>query len=213
MQIIKKIIFSLLLFYKCPLGAYLIVINPSQNNRTINNEYEKNITLLYAESLRNYICYSNDTFNVEITRIAGEKLEDLQPASFSNIINPNIHISLQCIETEEPEIFIFFNKWHNYENINNFSKKLTLISAFQSHAHQYNNSKNYAEKIYESLKKECLNAFLIHQPIGFPCKTLFGLISPAIAIEIGIPYKNDLLEYKKVIIETIAKCILTCSDL
>ncbi len=212
MQIIKKFIFSFFLILKCSASAYSIVIQPSENNRSINTEYEKNLTLLYAESLRNFMCYENNTCNVEITRIAGEKLEYLQAANFSNIINPNIHISLHCVESTEPEIFIYFNQWNFNEQNNIPLKKLSLVSAFESHIYQCNFSKCYAQKLSAILKKESSNIFLVYEPIGFPCKSLFGVTSPAIAIEIGIPFESNPIEYKKILIETIGKCILTCSE-
>jgi hypothetical protein len=188
--------------------SFSIILDPSQNNRTIGSEYEKRIAVLYGESIRTYLFNADSAITLELTRAAGETLEPLQSTTFSNVLHPNLHISLQCFFSERPEIFIYYMKWHGIDAQEKTSKKLQLIPASHSYCYNFDASKKYAETLYALLQEKYRTSVSIHKPIGCPCKPLFGITSPAITLELGIP-TDTTMNLAGMIAETIQELTLT----
>ena len=198
MQIIQKLLLlTSLIIYQISYGSFSIVIDPSQNNRTIGSEYEKNITLACAEAIRTY-CYNNVLdITIEVTRERGETVEPLQIATFSNTVHPNLHIALHCVAKPVPELWIYYNQWNYTDTHQKQSNTISLIPAHQTYLYTYNTSKHYARTVYKFLEAYAFSEFTIitHKPIGCPCKPLFGLTAPSIVIELGIAHDAHLSLY------------------
>ena len=187
---------------------FSIILDPSQNNRTIGSEYEKRVTALYGESIRDHLFTLDNQGTFELTRGLGETLEPLEAATFSNVLNPNLHISLQCYSSERTEIFIYYMKWHGIDAQEKTSKKLQLIPASHSYCYNFDASKKYAETLYALLQEKYGTSVSIHKPIGCPCKPLFGITSPAITLELGIP-TDTTMNLAGVIAETMQELTST----
>ncbi len=198
---IQKFFVLTLLSINMPLvHSFSLIIDPSHNNKSIEDEYEHNKSLLYAESIRDYLQEADNTHTVHVTRGPGETVDQLEIATFSNTLHPNLHVSLQFFATShEPSLYIYFMSYNKNEVSHTESHKLTMLPAWQTYLYNLKDTKKYAQKLYDILIKEYGSKLQIHKPIGCPCKPLFGITAPALVVEIGIPTELEPSTYQEII--------------
>lgn len=202
---IKKIILIIFLISNIIYNfnkSFTILINPAgdtnqDNARTINDSFEKNITLQFSTELKNYLELSHPGLRVILTRSNEDIAQNLQNANFANQLNVNFYLSVHFYKENEtvPRIFLYYYlaqnfyikpisklAWHDFDSANLMNIDKTIY---------------YADKFTKSLKNNnnLKVKYNFINPIGIPFKSLIGIKSPSMAIEIGLKNSNDFKNY------------------
>lgn len=177
---------------------FTLMIDPAGDahytGRTIDNNFERGITLQAAELLKQTLEERNQDLRVVITRAPDEVIAPLQNASFANRLKTDLYCNLNFFHTKNStsSLFIYYlqknkltDQWYKPKN--------TLSFVPYQYAHTINGdlTKKLASNAYDILKKEFGHYFIAHQPIGFPCTPLIGIQAPALSFEMGIHKKED----------------------
>lgn len=176
-----------------------LMINPAgdaQNaGRVVGDCYERGLTLQFAEKLQKII-QQNSSIRVVLSRFAGEVIEPLQVANFSNKLQSDMFVSFHFYKTAKNPVI---NIYHYSKG--GFEKQLTdgLFMCPLDDAYLFNLTKSslLADNIYNYFKK--FNCGSIEKPIGLPFAPLKGVVAPAIAVEIGLNKSDDWLNYTDLI--------------
>ena len=175
--------------------SFTIIINPAGDakdpGRTIDDTYERSLTMQFAEELKKVLEYNNKGLKVIFTRLPGEALESLQNVSFSNRLAINLYIHLSFFEetASKPSIFTYSLLYDPATDfIQKKSSELTLLSYDQAYKVSLSESKHYSHKFAANCNQK---KFTCHTPIALPYKPLIGIMAPAIGIEMGINRKNQ----------------------
>lgn len=169
--------------------------NAKHTGREIDDCFERGITLQYAEELKKQMQIKYPTIRIILSRFAGENIEPLQNAHFSNRLGVNFYLSIHFYEEqdEKPKFFLY---QFAYNSVTDFwevpHEPLQFVTYDQAHRMHSALSKMYGEHIMKILnKKKYLKQF---EPKGFfalPFKPLIGINAPALAFEAGIKQKKD----------------------
>lgn len=172
-----------------------LMINPAgdaQNaGRVVGDCYERGLTLQFAEKLQKII-QQNSSIRVVLSRFAGEVIEPLQVANFSNKLQADMFVSFHFYKTaKNPVINIYFYSKGGFEN--QLTDGLFLCPLDDAYLFNLPKSRLLADNFYNYCKN--FNCGSIEKPIGLPFAPLKGLVAPAIAIEIGLNKSDDWLNY------------------
>ncbi len=175
--------------------TFTIMIDPAGDakdpGRTIDDTYERSITMQFAEELKKELEANNKGLKVIFTRLPGEALESLQNVSFSNRLAINLYISLSFFEesASKPSIFTYNLIYDPATDfIQKKSSELALLSYDRTYKVSLSETKHYSQKFATACDQK---KFTCHTPIALPYKPLIGIMAPAIGIEIGINRKNQ----------------------
>lgn len=198
----------------------IIVIGPSgdarHTGRSIDDVFERSITLRCAQELKKKLEGSIPGITIYLTRFSGDMLEPLQNAIFSNRLEADLYISINCYQepTNIPHISLaLFSYEQDYdENMSNRTKKLSPLSlvplhkTYQPYLHQ---TQCVAKKLHDFLNSPENKKKYILEPLrAFPYKPLLGVNTVAIGIEFGLP-KKDSWHFLTVIIANALEKIVT----
>lgn len=162
--------------------------------RTINNTFERGISLSCAETLKQKITEHFPDARVILTRVPGETLEPLQNASFANRLHVDLYLSLYFYEEQKSSqnVTLFYylaNKttdfWHQPDN-------LFFYPAHQAYLLNLQTTKKWGEKFLSILSDPTKIPFF--KPtglLGVPFKPLNGITAPALSLEIGLRNIKD----------------------
>lgn len=189
---LSKLIYFYLLLITAQLNSFTILLDPAGDakttGRSLANQFERGATLQFAQALQAQLMALNSQLQVILTKQAGETVDQLQVANFTNHLQVDLFLNLNFYpETNtKPNIFIYY-----YQNKNFFNKPLTNQLFFypydQAFMFKFDQTKTYATTLYRALTQtKYTHYFNCHSPIAMPFKPLAGIISPAIGIEIGL---------------------------
>ena len=175
--------------------AVTLMINPAgdaQNaGRIVGDCYERGLTLQFAEKLQKVI-QQKSSIRVVLSRFAGEVVEPLQVANFSNKLQADLFFSFHFYKTEKnPVINIYYYSKGGYEN--QLTDGLFLCPFDDTYLLNLPKSIKLADNFYSYCKK--FNYGSLEKPIGLPFAPLKGVVAPAIAVEIGLNKSDDWLNY------------------
>src|SRR5439155_2285662 len=104
-----------------------------------------------------------------------------------------------------PSLSLYYYSYHDH--FVNLPTTLHLLPVDQAHLISLDCTVRCADIIYSQLKKAPIIPLCdVCGPYGLPCKPLFGMISPAILIEISIEQEIDW----KLYVTPLATSIVTC---
>ncbi len=108
---------------------FIVVLHPAgdakSTERTIYNNFERGLTLQYAQELKKIIEKSAPNITVIITRQAGDVIEPLQNAALANRLQADLYISLHAYQEQQPITtlrlyYLLYNPatdlWHKKSN-------------------------------------------------------------------------------------------------
>jgi N-acetylmuramoyl-L-alanine amidase len=172
-----------------------LMINPAgdaQNaGRVVGDCYERGLTLQFAEKLQQVI-QQKSSIRVVLSRFAGEVIEPLQMANFSNKLQANIFVSFHFYKTSKnPVINTYYYSKGGFEN--QLTDGLFLCPLDDAYLFNLPKSRLLADDFYSYCKK--FNFGSLEKPIGLPFAPLKGVVAPAIAVEIGLNKSDDWLNY------------------
>lgn len=191
--------------------TFTIMLDPAgdaQNTgRQIDNYFERGISLQCVEKLQDKLQKRFQNTKIAITRFAGETVQPLQNANFSNRFNVDFYISLHFYKEKEvrPNIYLYLFSYGD----DFITKKHDLHFYPYDEAHLINidTTKMYARRIQNLFQTDTYKKKFDFQGISkIPFKPLIGIKAPAIALEVGLHKKKDWKKYIDVfvtIIETI----------
>jgi len=194
---VKKTL-ALLLFYCLPSHAFTIMLDPSgdaqHTGRTVNNTFERGISLQCAETLKQKITDAFPNTRVILTRVPGETLQPLQNASFANRLNVDLYLSLYFYKEQETSqhvtlYYYLANKttdfWHQPD-------PLFFYPAHQAYLLNLQTTKRLGTQFLSILKSpDDIPFFKATGLFGIPFKPLNGITAPALSLEIGLQNNKD----------------------
>lgn len=196
---VKKLFYTFFFFSTCLYSKdFTIMLDPSgdaqHTGRTINNTFERGISLQCAEALKKKITAAYPDTRVILTRVPGETLQPLQNASFANRLNIDLYLSLYFYKEEETrqQVSLYYylaNKttdfWHKPET-------LFFYPADQAYLLNIHKTKQLGEQFLSVLKNpNGISFFQVAGLFGIPFKPLLGITAPALSLEIGLQNSSD----------------------
>lgn len=162
--------------------------------RTIEDHFERGITLACAQELKTLIESQENNIRVILTRFPGETLEPLQNASFANRLQVDCYISLHFYAIEQaPYTFSVYHMLHKTTDIwHTKQKQLSFQTYDNAHLLSLPSTIKLGTEFIKALKPyESDHHFTCNPLLGIPCKPLLGITAPALMFEIGITKKDD----------------------
>lgn len=196
-------------------NTFTIMLDPAgdakHTGRTINNTFERGITLQYAEQLKHALENSDHNIKVYLTRFPGEMIHPLQNANYANRLNVDLYININFYQETStvPKLFLYQFSYH--DDFVTPSNKLALLPYDQAHLLHNTTTQKWSELIKEILIKDTQKKFTVHGTYKLPFKPLMGVISPAIGIEIGLKTPQDWQPYVTPITHAISTIIEKCT--
>jgi N-acetylmuramoyl-L-alanine amidase len=192
----KLILILITIFNNLPIT---LMINPAGDaqhaGRVVGDCYERGLTLQFAEKLQKII-QQNSPIRVVLSRFAGEVIEPLQVANFSNKLQADMFVSFHFYKTaKNPVINIYYYSKGGFEN--QLTDGLFLCPLDDAYLFNLPKSQKLADDFYSYCKK--FNFGSLEKPIGLPFAPLKGVVAPAIAVEIGLNKSDDWLNYIELI--------------
>lgn len=191
-------------FYNKP---FTIMLNPAGDaqttGRVLNDSFERGITLQFAKELKNKL-ELNRNIKVVITRAPGEILEPLQNANFSNRLNTSLYLSVHFYKENEPISQLFLYNYISDPAYIQSSLRLYFYNFDDAYLVNISKTLKYGNKIKNTFQDiNYKNAFNFKGFLSIPFKPLIGVMSPALAIEIGLKDSKDWVSF----VDPIAKAI------
>lgn len=178
-----------------------IIINTMAHHtkgRTIDDAFERALLVEAAEELKKELCAALPDSTVIIPRIPTE-YDPLFHTLYTNKSDVTLVISLHFYKHNEqlPRSTIYY---YLYNNTTDFwqHKKSPLALELYNYAYHISLQESYAWAM--NLHNELTNmvgSFIDSSIIGMPYKPLKGIIKPAIALEIGIKNKSEIVKVIK----------------
>lgn len=185
------------IFTSVTIVPFTIMIDPTgdakHTGREIEDTFERGITVLCAQALKTEIIKLIPNVQVILTRVPGEKLSELQNASFANRLGVDFYLSLafyaEPMIPKHVAIFYYLEQetdtWHRYN-------ALQFYHASQAHLININLTKQFAKTFLQHFEQKTINtSFIMRGVFGLPCKPLMGIKAPALCIEAGLESKDD----------------------
>ncbi len=178
--------------------------------RSIDDCFERGITLQYAQELKKVIEHAYPYVRVILSRFPGETLEPLQNANFANRLGIDLYISIHFFyeKEEKPKLCIY---QFCYNSVTDFWQRSTSSLVFipfdQAHIQNIQITKMYATRIKETLQERFATNFDVTGVYAIPFKPLIGITAPAIGIEASIATKDNWQLYIQPLVESLQSII------
>lgn len=195
---------------------FLLMLAPAgdakQVGRTIGDNFERGITLQYAEELKHLVETTCPTASVIVSRSPGDIVPPLQHASFANRLRVNLFISIHFYHTTaiKPDLHIYQFSYN--DDFVNPSQTLSFYPYDQAHLFNKKKTSDWTQLIKNTCQKpQYQKLFTAHDIHTLPFKPLIGVTAPAIGIEAGLKNKIDWIHYLEPIKQAITAIIENCS--
>ena len=177
--------------------------------RTMLKGYERGVMLTFAHNLQT-VLQTDHHLETIISRKAGEAIAPLEIASFANRLQVGLVVNLQGFLTQKakPTINIYHLCFNKFTEFNQPSLEPgTFIPVERAHLGNIRRTATLASAIKTSLLQfENIKLLDVSSPVALPIKSLIGITSPAISLEIGSANEKFLSEIIKPIAQAIANC-------
>lgn len=192
-----------------------IMLDPAgdaQNTgRIIGDNFERGITLQYAQALKKELENRIPHVRIILTRFPGETLEPLQNAAFSNRLRADFYISINFYPAQK-QLSQCFLYYFVYDPITDFwhkkQKKLSFSPYNSAHLNNLHLSDTTAQTIFKKLEPFQNQGLLsLNKPFGAPFKPLIGVQAIGIGCEIGLHNKDDWRIFVSPIAQAISETI------
>ncbi|MFA6066758.1 MAG: N-acetylmuramoyl-L-alanine amidase [Candidatus Babeliaceae bacterium] len=182
---------------------YTIVLAPAgdakNTERVVYNNFECALTLQYAQELKTALTEMMPYSTVIITRHAGDIVEPLYNAALANRLQADLYISLHAFQEKEllsslGLYYVMYNPvtdlWHKK------STKLECTPYTMAYLDNLVITQSYAFFLEKSLLSEQKKyGFATKKTVGMPFKPLLGVHVPAVALEIGVTEKQNIIAH------------------
>lgn len=189
---------------------YTVMLDPAgdakHTGRTIDDNFERGITLQFTESLKKYL-ENQPEKRVILTRFPGETLEPLQNANFANRLDVDLYVSIHFYQeqSEKAQLYLYYYLSHPTDEWHKIATDLTFYPYDKAHLWNISKNKAYGNVAANILKKDIFRSYFSYQGLfGIPYKPLLGIHAPAFAIECGLKHKNNFL----LLVEPFAQAIM-----
>ena len=164
--------------------------------RTIENSFERGLTLKIAEQLERLLKAEYPYLRVVISRKPGQLLDQPQIAQFSNRTGINFFLSIHCYheQASRPSLTLYHmirnptTDWWQQP-----AQQPTLLPAKLAYIQSLKTTKSLMNVFSESLSAQT-QAYGFHFVGGFslPLRTFYGIAAPALVIECGLRTEKDI---------------------
>jgi hypothetical protein len=141
---------------------------------------------------------------VVLTRFPGEIIQPLQNARFANRLDVNVYISIHFfIEPQHrPQIYLY--QFSYGDTRHGGSSALSFYSYDKAYLINAARTTAWGRAIQRALEQAIPNPWYdVHAVSSLPFKSLIGIISPAIAFEIGLKSEDDWAQYAPLIADSL----------
>lgn len=163
--------------------------------RTIDDNFERTLTLQFAERLKMLLEEQISPLKILITRHAGDSAQPLENAMYANRVNADLYLSIHFFKEKntKPSLYIFTFKNADLETR---STELCFLPYDKAHVPHYLTTARFAHSIKNLLTTEpYANLFECKDVTAIPFKPLIGIQAPALALEIGLSQAHDWTNY------------------
>jgi N-acetylmuramoyl-L-alanine amidase len=195
-----------------PQRTIIIMIDPAgdaQNaGRKIDDNFERSLTLQYAEHLKKIVEEEFPRVRVILTRESGQVIVPLQNANFANRLDVALYLSINFYQETEtkPRLYLY-----NFSYSDDFIIKkedLSFCAYDQAYLYNYRTTREYGNLMHDILdSSNYKNIFECKKCSKLPFKPLIGIKSPALAIEAGLMEKDSWNSYINPLIESLRPII------
>ncbi|HVW99180.1 MAG TPA: hypothetical protein VHA52_01890 [Candidatus Babeliaceae bacterium] len=197
----------------CPVKKIMIdpVGDALYPGRCLGEDFERTVTLLCAQKLKEYIESNSKSISVIITHSPGEIVEPLQNAAFANRADVNLYISIYAYHEQGPaSILWMFNTLYNPIELAYAYNGSSLDLCPYDHAYRYNiqASHKLAQDLAKAMLKVSSRGFMVEGPYAFPLRSLQGVKSTSLCCEFGLAKSQDWMS----MVEALAKAIIAYSN-
>ncbi len=173
--------------------TWRIILAPAgdaqQPGRPINDTFERNLTLQWAEELKKALEQTISSVTVTISRMPGEQTHPLGVAHMANRFNADLVISLHCYQEHRAKSSVYV---YHFSYGNEFITALPEFHVYpidQAYLAQAPVTSQWATHLTTALQQSPLSSSVhIMGPFSLPLQPLLGIKSPAIALELGIKH-------------------------
>jgi len=176
-----------------------ILIDPAGDaripGRTIQDTFERGITLIFAQKIKTYLEENNPYIRVILSRFPDESIEGLQTAAFANRLNADLFCAFSFYQQTTPVISIdpYFFVYHPTTDF--WLKPPThheLIPYNKAYICSLQKTALFASNFtYQLAHHDKAVHYIVHDACGAPIRTLVGIKTIALYTEIGISNKED----------------------
>lgn len=189
-----------------------IMIDPAGDarypGRTIDDTFERGISLQCAEKLKQEIERTFSHIRTVLTRFPGETIEPLQNASFANRLHVDLYLSIHFYYNPDahPQWHIYYFSYHPTIDFWHYPQQTLLLTPYHAaHRQCINTTKKWAESLYNGLKAS--STCIAHAPYSIPFRPLIGINRPAIALEMCLPSKDRWGMYIRPLVDALGPII------
>jgi hypothetical protein len=197
-------------------GQSVIVINPAGDagklERFLWSGYERGETFKCAEKMKK-ILWDRYNQKVMIPRRPGRETPPMKPVVIANQLMAKVFISLHIhyCNCEKPNISVFQLV---YSPVADFAKthveRFEFVPLRKAHVKSIHKTRNVLQRMKEFFdKKKSLKLFDFFGPYGIPLQPLAGVVSPAIAIDIGANNDNGWESIVDVLVDGIYNAVFS----
>lgn len=182
-----------------PIAPFTIILDPAGDarvaGRTIDDSYERSLTYQCLDTVRDYLESRFKSMRVLLTRLPGETLEPLQNVAFANRLKADLYVSVAMYPAQEKriEVALFYNASKSGIADCTAEKQLAL-KPYNDSIDQFQRASYCSAALFEQYIAETFkhNQLVVRKPCGVPCKSLTGVMAPAVAFEIGLHRKDEV---------------------
>ena len=192
--------------------SFIIMLDPSGDaqyaGRQIDDCLERGISLQFVEQLKEELQKKYNGIKVVITRFAGEKLQPLQNANYSNRLDADFYVSFNFYKEQavKPKVYLFLFSYS--DDFITKRRDLYFYPYDQAHLINIDTTKMYARKVKDFFSSAVCQKMFDFQGISkIPFKPLIGIKAPAIALEVGLRQKDDWKRYIDTFVSVIGMVI------
>lgn len=197
-----------------PAQTFTCMINPfgdaGNAGRLIDGCYERGLTLQCAEALKDAFKKNMVPARVILTRFAGERLEPLQSAHFSNRLQSDLYINIQFYQEQDyASMTLYYYAQHPTDLwVQRTTKNLDFIPYDQAYRTTITLTRTWVTFLEKELNRFThTHNFRMLGTYPCPSKPLMGIQAPALTVEIGLQHKDDWKRFITPITSCLTKLI------
>jgi len=193
-------------------NLFLIMLAPAGDakhiGRKIGDNFERGITLQYAEQLKKLVEEQCPSVTVIISRFPGDIVSPLQNASFANRLQVDLFISIHFYQTAETKPQLHLYQFSYNDDFIVPRSKLSFYNYDQAHLFHKEQTNIWAQLIKQTCENDQYQKlFKVSSVDKLPFTSLIGVLAPAIGIEAGLKNSPDWQNYLEPMVQSIAAIV------
>lgn len=187
-----------------------IILDPAGDariaGRVINDTFERSLTFECMDAVKDYLESRFKNVRVLLTRLPGETVETLQNVAFANRLKADFYVSLHMYPSRSKVINVMTYYHALKPGIIQVTADQSLdLKPFNDVFDQFQYASYCSAIAFQHFLKDLgkNDRLKINEPLGIPFKSLSGVFAPAIALEIGLAGKDEVI----IVAEYISKAL------